>query len=54
MSYRPPVRVRVKSILMTALAGAMYIPTTIAATPQVAVTPLLKSTHSWDGVQYRA
>jgi len=55
MSCRP--RVRVTSILMAALpflSGALYIPTTIASTPQIEVTQLLKSTHSWDGVQYRA
>ena len=57
MSCHPPVRVRVTPIFMAILpllAGAMYIPTTTAATLQIEVTQLVKTTHSWDGVQYRA
>ncbi|WP_338524026.1 cupin domain-containing protein [Pseudomonas batumici] len=36
------------------LAGTLHIPTAVAAEPQVEVTQLLKTTHSWDGVQYPA
>ncbi|KVN48406.1 cupin domain-containing protein [Burkholderia ubonensis] len=57
MSCHPLVRARSTTALIAALAllaGAMHLPTAVAAEPQVEVTQLLKTTHSWDGVQYRA
>ncbi|WP_423760262.1 cupin domain-containing protein [Burkholderia sp. NLJ2] len=57
MLYHPSVRTRVITIVASALpllASTMYIPTAAAVEPQVEVTQLLKTTRSWDGVQYRA
>lgn len=57
MPCRPPLRTRFTTVLMTALplfAGAIHTPTAVAAEPQVEVTQLLKTTHSWDGTPYRA
>ncbi|NTY37501.1 cupin domain-containing protein [Burkholderia diffusa] len=57
MICHPSVRTRVIPILVSALpllAGTMHIPTAVAVEPQVEVTQLLKTTRSWDGVQYRA
>ncbi|PKA71125.1 quercetin dioxygenase-like cupin family protein [Pseudomonas baetica] len=56
MFCHPPVRTRFATVLMAELlllAGAMHVPTAVATEPQVEVTQLLKTTHSWDGVQYR-
>ena len=57
MSYHFPARVRAAAALMASLsllAGFTGVATAAAAEPQVEVTELLKTTHSWDGVQYRA
>jgi quercetin dioxygenase-like cupin family protein len=57
MSCRPPLRTRYAVVLMAALplfSGVLPIPTAVAAEPRVQVTQLLKTTHSWDGAQYRA
>ncbi|WP_244099278.1 cupin domain-containing protein [Burkholderia ambifaria] len=35
-------------------AGAICIPTAVASEPQIEVTQMLKTTHSWDGSRYRA
>ncbi|NCE83797.1 cupin domain-containing protein [Pseudomonas sp. Q1] len=51
------LQTRFKSVVIVTLpllVGALHIPVAIATTPQVEVTQLLKTTHSWDGVQYPA
>lgn len=56
MSCHPPARARFTTALMVALplfSSTMHIPTVAAAEPQVEVIQLLKTTRSWDGVQYR-
>ena len=56
MSSHSLVRARSTTVLIAALAllaGAIHMPTAVAGEPQVEVTQLLKTTHSWDGVQYR-
>ena len=56
MSSHPPIKTRFTTVLMASLfllAGALHASTAVAAEPQVEVTQLLKTTQSWDGVQYR-
>jgi len=57
MPYHPPLRACITTVLMAALpllASASPISTNVSAKPKIEVTQLLKTTHSWDGVQYRA
>ncbi len=56
MSSHPPVKTLFTTVFMVTfslLAGALHASTAVAAEPQVEVTQLLKTTQSWDGVQYR-
>ena len=56
MSSHPPVKTVFTTVFMATLsllAGALHASTAVAAEPQVEVMQLLKTTQSWDGVQYR-